>query len=78
LTLLIVLTDGRANVGLGMGDPWQEALAVASELRCRALVIDTETGAQLHGRSVKLAEALGARYVTLEALQQTDGQVILL
>lgn len=77
-TLLIVLTDGRANVGLGMGDPWQEALQVASELRGRALVIDTETGAQLHGRSIKLAEALGARYVTLEAFQESDGQVILL
>jgi magnesium chelatase subunit D len=77
-TLVIVLTDGRANVGLRMGDPWQEALAVASDLHCRSLVIDTETGAQLHGRSVKLAEALGARYVTLEALQQSDGHVILL
>ena len=51
-TLLIVLTDGRANAGLGIGDPWQEALQVASELRCRGLVIDTGTGAPLHGRSV--------------------------
>ena len=58
--------------------PGRKPLPVASELRCRALVVDTETGAQLHGRSVKLAEALGARYVTLEALQQTDGQAILL
>jgi magnesium chelatase subunit D len=71
-TLLILLTDGRANVALGTGDPWQEALEIASRLSCRALVIDTENTAQPLGRSLKLAEALGARYLALGDLQESD------
>jgi magnesium chelatase subunit D len=75
-TLLIVMTDGRANVALGVGDPWQEALGIAEGLRCRALVIDTENSAQPLGRSLKLAEVLRARYVTLEGLQGNGDLVI--
>ncbi len=67
-TLLILLTDGRANVALHLADPWQEALEIAGELRCNALVIDTENAAQALGQSRKLADALGARYVTLASL----------
>jgi magnesium chelatase subunit D len=75
-TLLIVLTDGRANVGTGTGDPWQEALGIAAALRCHALVIDTENTAQPLGRSHILADALRARYVRLEDLQESDDLVI--
>jgi magnesium chelatase subunit D len=71
-TLLIVLTDGRANVAMGTADPWVEALEVASSLNCRALVIDTENAAQPLGRTLKLAEALGARYFALGDLQESD------
>lgn len=75
-TLLILLTDGRANVALRTGDPWLEALEIASSLRCRALVIDTENAAQPLGRSLKLAQALGARYFALGDLQESDRLVI--
>jgi len=75
-TLLILLTDGRANVALRAGDPWQEALDVASELRCSALVIDTEPTAQPLGRSRQLADALAARYVALEALLESSDLAI--
>ena len=75
-TLLVVLTDGRANVALGTGDPWQEALEIAGALRCRALVVDTESNAQPMGRSRTLAEALHARYVTLEGLQESGDLVV--
>jgi magnesium chelatase subunit D len=71
-TLLILLTDGRANVPLRNGDPWQEALEVASQLHCPALVIDTEIAAQPLGQSRKLADALGARYVGLENLAESE------
>jgi len=36
-TLLIVLSDGRANFAVSGGDPWQEALERARELNGRAL-----------------------------------------
>ena len=71
-TLLILLTDGRANVALGTGDPWLEALEVASSLHCCAMVVDTENAAQPLGRSLKLAEALGARYFGLGDLQESN------
>jgi magnesium chelatase subunit D len=77
-TLLILLTDGRANVALGMGDPWQEAMEIANDLRCAALVIDTENTAQPLRRSLKLAEALHAKYVALENLVDRDKVAITL
>jgi magnesium chelatase subunit D len=77
-TLLILLTDGRANVPLQMGDPWQEAIEIASQLRCPALVIDTENAAQSLGQTRKLAEALRAEYVALENLQESDDLIIAL
>jgi magnesium chelatase subunit D len=72
-TVLILITDGRANIGFRGGDPWQEALEVAGELHCNALVIDTENTAQPLGQSRILANALQARYVALEDLQACAG-----
>jgi magnesium chelatase subunit D len=66
-TVLILLTDGRANVPLRTGDPWQEALDVAGQIKTRALVIDTENSTERLGRPLKLAEALAAGYVRLES-----------
>jgi magnesium chelatase subunit D len=70
--LLVLLTDGRANVPLAAsGDPWRETLALAEELAARrtpALVIDTEQGYLRLGRAAQLAEALGADCLTLEEL----------
>jgi magnesium chelatase subunit D len=77
-TLLILLTDGRANVSLRNGDPWQEALEVASQLHCPALVIDTEVAAQPLGQSRKLADALGGRCVALENLAESEELAIAL
>jgi magnesium chelatase subunit D len=65
----IVLTDGRANVAKGAGDPWQEALREARNLAARAteiLVVDTETGWPRFDRAAALARALGARCLPLE------------
>jgi magnesium chelatase subunit D len=77
-TLLILLTDGRANVPLQTSDPWQEAMEIARQLRCPALVVDTENAAQSLGQSRKLAEALRAEYVALENLGDSDNLVIAL
>jgi magnesium chelatase subunit D len=71
-TVLILLTDGRANVPLGTGDPWQEALDVASQIKTRALVIDTENSTERLGRPFKLAEALAAEYVRLESSEMNE------
>ena len=70
--LLVLLSDGKANVALGDGgDPWRETLALAELLAGRgvpALVLDTEAGYLRLGRASQLAQALGAECLTLEQL----------
>jgi magnesium chelatase subunit D len=66
-TILILMTDGRANVALAGGEPWQEALEMATKLVTRALVVDTEQSVERLGRPRTLAEALGAEYVSLDS-----------
>jgi magnesium chelatase subunit D len=68
-TLLIVLSDGRANVALQNGDPWQDALQLATHLHCNALVVDTENAIQPIGRARELARALQASCITLAELE---------
>jgi magnesium chelatase subunit D len=71
-TLLIVLSDGRANVALRDGDPWQEALETAGQLHCSALVVDTESPNQPVRRVSELADALRASLIYLVDLEQLD------
>ncbi|MDP1772473.1 MAG: putative cobaltochelatase [Methylobacter sp.] len=70
--LLVLLSDGKANVALTDGnDPSQESLRFAALLAERgvpALVLDTETGYLRLGKARQLAQALGAEYLTLEEL----------
>lgn len=71
-TVLILLTDGRANVALNGGDPWDDALAVARQISCAAVVVDTENAAQRLGRCRELANILGARYLSLDELGEIE------
>jgi magnesium chelatase subunit D len=69
--LLVLLTDGRANVSAAGGDPWEEALAACASLRAACagvLVVDCEPGPIMLGRARVLAQALGAECVALDAL----------
>ena len=65
----VLLTDGRTNVALDGGDPWQDALAQARTLAgCAAefLVIDTESHGPRFGRAGVLARVLGAEFLPVE------------
>lgn len=70
--LLVLLSDGKANVALSDGgDAWRESLLLAETLAARgvaALVLDTESGYLRLGRAAQLAQALGAECLTLEQL----------
>lgn len=70
--LLVLLSDGKANVALTDGnDPWQESLRFAGLLAERGvptLVLDTETGYLRLGRARQLSQAMGGEYLTLEEL----------
>lgn len=72
--LLVLLSDGKANVPLSdrAGDPWNQALAAATELateRVAILVLDTDAGFIRTGRAQELAQALAAEYHLLEDLE---------
>jgi magnesium chelatase subunit D len=72
--LLVLLTDGRANVSIEDGDPWEEAVAACPLLRAAcagALVIDCEPGPIVLGRARVLAQALGAECIPLDAMDAT-------
>lgn len=71
-TILILLTDGRANVAIGSGDPWQEALSLASQIHTPALVIDTEDSNEHLGRPRQLAGALRAEYLCVATLEISE------
>jgi magnesium chelatase subunit D len=69
--LLVLFTDGRANVSVEGGDPWEEALAACSPLQAAcagALVIDCEPGPIILGRARALALGLGAECVELDSM----------
>ena len=85
IPLLVVMSDGRANVAMGRPDafpqsgglsgnnlPMAQAIAIAStikEQRIPSVVIDTETGFLRLGLVGPLAEAMDAPCIKLEDLQ---------
>jgi magnesium chelatase subunit D len=70
--ILILLSDGKANVPLSEGgDAWRESVALAEQLAASgvaSLVLDTENGYLRLGRAAQLAEVLGAQCVGLDDL----------
>ena len=69
--LLVLVSDGRANVGLTGGDPHTEAVALARELCAdgvAALVVDTEDGPVRLGLAERMCQALGGAYLRLADL----------
>ncbi|MGN7103342.1 putative cobaltochelatase [Ralstonia holmesii] len=70
--LLVVLSDGRANIALNeSADPWQESLDAAQSLAARgtpALVLDTEQDFVRLGRAHELAQALHADCLPLDQI----------
>ncbi|WP_238613425.1 putative cobaltochelatase [Candidatus Oscillochloris fontis] len=75
--LMVLLTDGQANVAIGNAPPQQEAYAIADLIAAhdiRAIVIDTEHPNFERGLSRRLSEHLKGRYYRLEDLHD-DGLV---
>jgi magnesium chelatase subunit D len=69
--LVVLLSDGRANVSLAGGDPLAEAVAFGEPYRrlgAQTIVVDTEVGFPRLGLARQLAAGLGAHYLQLEAL----------
>jgi magnesium chelatase subunit D len=74
-SLLVIFTDGRANVSVSDTDPWDESLAACGPLgeACAgALVIDCEPGPIVLGRARQLAAELHAECIPLATLEGPD------
>ncbi|MBR2908121.1 MAG: VWA domain-containing protein [Clostridia bacterium] len=71
LPYIILLSDGRANVSSTGGDPFEEAVEIASRIvyeKINLLLLDTETGRIRFELAKKLAERSGCEYVKLSEL----------
>jgi magnesium chelatase subunit D len=69
--LLVVVSDGRATAAGPDEDPLAAAMESAAKVRRRgisAVVVDAEDGPTRLGLARKLAEAMGARHLTLDEL----------
>jgi len=69
--LLVLVSDGRATAGPEGVDPLVAAKEAAAEVRRRgvpAVVVDAEDGHTRLGLAAELADAMGARYLTLPQL----------
>ncbi len=71
--LLVLVTDGRANVGgqakIDAVAQAQQAAQILYQKEIAALVLDSEQGFVRFGLSQKVAEWLGGRYLPLDRLQ---------
>jgi magnesium chelatase subunit D len=71
-TVVVLVTDGHANVATQSGDPWDDAVAAAAAIRCPSLVIDSEDERHATGRPRELADAMRGTHVRLSALDETS------
>ncbi|MFA5330833.1 MAG: putative cobaltochelatase [Methanoregula sp.] len=68
---MILISDGRANVGMGSGSPVNDAKEVAGQIRdagISSFVIDSEQGFISFGLAHEISDELGAKYLRLEDL----------
>ncbi len=66
--LLLLITDGHANVPHHSEDPWADTLTAAHSVCCPALLIDSEDPTHATARPHELAQALRATYTRLSDL----------
>ena len=75
--VLVVISDGKANVSQGDGKPVAEsraaARAIAEDPRIRSLVVDVEKAGLIRfGLAQELAAAMGAQYFRIEDLKARE------
>ncbi|MCL5877517.1 MAG: putative cobaltochelatase [Candidatus Bathyarchaeota archaeon] len=71
IPLLVLVSDGRANVNLSGGDPVEEAKRIAQSIASQGIqtiAVDTERGFLSFGLVKQISEAVGGKYLRLEEL----------
>ncbi len=75
LQYLVVVSDGKANVGLKTSDCLGDALMLADKIKSdgiRSIVIDTEGGYIQYGFAKELAERLDASYIKMSNINKLE------
>ena len=73
IPLLVVLSDGKANVSLTGRDPLEEAEELSRRIKglnVRSIFVDTEADHLAFGYGYELAREMGAKYVRLDELKK--------
>ncbi|MBB5343886.1 AAA family ATPase [Tunturibacter empetritectus] len=68
-TLLLLVTDGRANVPYCSNDAWYDALQAAAKIQCPGLVVDTESSNHAFGKAKELADAMRVECISLSEFE---------
>ena len=71
-SLMIIISDGRANVSSSGSNAFTEAIQICEEIRSsgiQSIIIDTETGFIRLGKMRELADKLDGKYYQMEELQ---------
>jgi magnesium chelatase subunit D len=69
---MILISDGKANVGMGSGSPLDDAKEIASRIRdagIASLVIDSEQSFISFGLAQSISAEMGGRYLKLEDIR---------
>jgi magnesium chelatase subunit D len=72
IPLLVLVSDGRANVALNGGDPVEEAKRIAHEIRSasvKSIAVDTERDFITFGLVKQICAEMGGKYLRLEELR---------
>ena len=72
---MILISDGKGNVGMSSMRPLEEAVMIAGEIKSlnvSSLVLDTEESAVSLGFAKKVADALGGRYMRLSDIESSS------
>jgi magnesium chelatase subunit D len=70
VSLLILITDGRANVSLSAADPWNDALEAAGKLHCSSVLVDSSIDGSAGSALEELAAALGGSRIHIDDLSK--------
>ena len=69
-SVIILLTDGRANVPLMNDDPWTDALTAATKLTCPSVIVCSAMDASDSAAMEALAAAMRGRLIHLDDLSK--------
>ncbi len=71
IPVMLIFSDGRPNVSCFGGDPLDETLFMANEVRMRgiqAILVDTEFNPMATGYGFEIAQRMAATYLTMDRL----------